>query len=228
MSLVGFVACGGGEVSRPAGGTFFYITFDERHGLEGGELVRLLDFDIGSVEAVELSGGRARVKVVLSKDALSNLTEATTFAVDSGDDGLFLETYVLDPDASRLAEGDTVSGVDSSLELTARRAAAAASGFLGGGASSEWWEKGAELASEMREELDAVDWEREEQALEAQWVRALEALDRSADQSVEEARESVESLIRELERAGYEDEANKLARRFAELPGEAAGADRRE
>ncbi len=217
LCLVSFVACGGGDVPRPAGGTFFYVTFDERHGLEGGELVRLLDFDIGSIEEVELFGGRVRTKVVLSEEALSNLTEATTFAVDSGDTGLFLETYVLDADASRLAQGDTVAGVDSSLELAARRAAAAASGFLGAGASAEWWEKGAELASEMRKELDAVDWKKEEQSLKEQWARTVETLDKATDEGIEEARASVASLVRALERSGYPDEAKKLQRRFEEL-----------
>lgn len=209
--------CGDSDRDLPEGGTFFYITFDERHGLQGRELVRLLDFDIGVVTAIDLAGGRVRATVELSPDALSNLTEATTFSVETGDDGLFVETHVLDAEASKISEGSTLQGVDSSLELAARRAAAAASDLLGRAAGSEWWDKGAQLADQMRKELDAVDWGREEQALKEQWAQTVDELDRAADESLDEVRASVESLIEELERAGHSEEAKRLAERFNEM-----------
>ena len=58
--LVAAIGCGESERSVPEGGASIQVLFDERHGLEGGELVRLHEFDIGVVEAVDLTHSRVR------------------------------------------------------------------------------------------------------------------------------------------------------------------------
>lgn len=190
--------CGGDERSAPKGGSTVHVLFDERHGLEGGELVRLHEFDIGSVESVELERGRVRVNVSLSERARENLTVATTFTVEEDARGRYLETHVLDPDAEPLGEGGTVDGADGSIELMSMRARAAADDFV----------------DEVKTKLDEVDWDEEEESLRERWETIVGEMDRAAEEGREELGERVDELVKELEEAGRSDEARKLEERF--------------
>ena len=136
--VAAMAACGEPERGVPEGGASIHVLFEERHGLEGGELVRLHEFDIGVVETVDLSRSRVRATVSLSPEALANLTRATTFAVEEEDGVRYLETYVLDPDAETLVDGASVDGADGSLELMAMRASAAAGNLADDARSSQW------------------------------------------------------------------------------------------
>jgi len=208
-AVVAIAGCSG-DVSKdlPEGGTHIYVSFAEREGLEGGELVRLHGFDIGYVEEVDLDQSRVRAKIVLSPKALSNLTESTTFEVGSDDSGRYLETHVLDPDAAVLAEGATVAAVHSSFELATRRARTAA---------SELMEEVSELASDMKRELDAIEWKEGEQALEQHASDILAKLETATESGLEELQAEASELARELEQAGRSEEAQKLKERFEAL-----------
>lgn len=211
--LIAFVGCGASEPERPRGGASIHILFDERHGLEGGELVRLHEFDIGVVESVDLARSKVRASVSLSPEALSNLTTATTFTVESKDGSRYLETHVLDPDAPALTEGASVDGADGSIELMAMRASAAAGGI----ASSEWWGKAGEFVDGLKKDLEAIEWSDEEQDLRQEWEQIVEQMDEAVEDGSETLRERVDELVKELEDVGRSDEAEALKKRFDEL-----------
>ncbi len=222
LVLVAAIAgCGEPERGVPDGGASIHVLFDERHGLEGGELVRLHEFDIGVVEAVDLSRSRVRATVSLSPEALANLTTATTFIVKEEEDGVrYLETYVLDPDAETLADGASVHGADGRLELMAMRASAAAGNLADDARSSEWWGKASELVDDMKQELDEIDWSKEEKELREQWEETVEQLDEALEEGQEELdafRARLDKLVNKLEEMGRSDEAQKLKERFEKL-----------
>lgn len=198
---VALCACGGSERSLPEGGSTIHVLFDERHGLEGGELVRLHEFDIGSVASVDLSGGRVRASVSLSPEARENLTVATTFTVEDDGEGRYLETHVLDADAEALGEGAAVDGADGSIELMTMRATVAAGGFV----------------DDLREGLGGVDWSEQEQELRKRWETIVDEMDEAAEEGHEELGKRVDELVKELEDVGRSDEARKLEKRFQEL-----------
>ncbi len=176
--VAAIAACGEPERGVPEDGASIHVLFDERHGLEGGELVRLHEFDIGVVEAVDLSRSRVRATVSLSPEALANLTTATTFIVKEEEDrARYLETYILDKDAETLVDGASVDGADGSLELMAMRASAAAGNLADDARSSEWWGKASELVDDMKQELDEIDWSEEEKELREQWEETVEQMD---------------------------------------------------
>lgn len=215
LGLIAFGAgCGKPQRGVPSGGASISVLFDERHGLEGGELVRLHEFDIGVVETVDLSASRVRATIRLSPEALENLTVATTFIVDSDNDGRFIEAYVLDPDAENLTEGATLTGADGSLELMAMRASAAAGTFAQDARSSEWWSKASKLVGETKKELDATDWSEEEEALREKWEQAIERMDQALEEGQDALARNIDELVQQLEEAGRSDEAEKLKDRF--------------
>ena len=191
-------ACVPGGRGSPEGGSTIHVLFDERHGLEGGELVRLHEFDIGVVESVALSRGRVRASVSLSTEARENLTVATTFTVEEDDAGRYLETHVLDADAEALGEGATVDGADGSIELMTMRATVAAGGFV----------------DDLREGLDEVDWDEEEKELRHRWERIVDDMDEAVEEGQEELGKRVDELVKELEEMGRSDEAQKLKEQF--------------
>lgn len=203
-----------------AGGPSIAVLFDERHGLEGGELVRLHEFDIGIVEAVDLLGSRVRANIRLAPDALDNLTVATTFRVETEGAQRYLETYVLDADADRLAAGTTLAGADGTVELIAMRASFAAGSFAEATRSSEWWEQATDFIDEMRKELDATDWTKQEEDLRQEWERAIDQMDEALEQGKDELESNIDALIQRLEQAGHSDEAQTLKERFEEFLGE--------
>ena len=222
LALVAAIAaCGQPARSVPEGGASIHVLFDERHGLEGGELVRLHEFDIGGGEAVDLSRSRVRATVSLSPEALANLTTATTFIVREEEDGArYLETYVLDPDAKTLADGASVHGADGSLELMAMRARAAAGNLADDARSSKWWGKASELVDKMKREIDEIDWSEEEKELREQWEETVEQLDEAVEEGREELgtiRARLDELVKKLEEVGRSDEAQKLKERFEKL-----------
>ena len=194
-------ACGGAERAVPEGGSSIHVLFDERHGLTGGELVRLHEFDIGTVESVDLERGRVRANVSLSTQARENLTVATTFTVEEDGDGRYLETHVLDPDADTLGEGATVMGADGSIELMAMRATAAAGNFV----------------DDLRQGLDDVDWKEEERELQQRWEKIVDEMDEAVEEGQEELEKRVDELVKELEEVGRSDEARELRERFQEF-----------
>jgi paraquat-inducible protein B len=191
-----------------------FVLFDERHHLEGGEAVRLHDFEIGEVTNVELSQARVRAEIRLDPEVFPQLTEQTTFSVENEDSaGRYLETYVLDPDAPPLRAGATLEGVDSVLELTVRRAGA-----------SIWFKSAMELVEEMKRELEQIDWNEGEQALREQWEEASKELEKLSEQSKEEAKKSydkaaaqVKKLIERLDELGHSEEAQNLRERLEKL-----------
>ncbi len=209
--------CGEPQRSVPGGGSAIAVLFDERHGLEGGELVRLHAFDIGVVETVDLFDSRVRATVRLAPEALENLTVATTFIVDADDGERYLETYVLDPDAERLTEGATLDGADGSIELMAMRASAAAGSLADDARASEWWDKAAGFVDDLKKEFDATDWTEEEKELRERWEQALEQMDEAVEEGQEALSKNVDELVKELEEAGRSDEARKLKERFEEF-----------
>ena len=223
--VAAIAACGEPERGVPEGGTSIHVLFDERHGLEGGELVRLHEFDIGVVEAVDLSRSRVRATVSLSPEALANLTTATTFIVKEEEDGArYLETYVLDgidnAGAETLADGASVHGADGSLELMAMRASAAAGNLAADARSSEWWGKASELVDDMKQELEEIDWSEEEKELREQWEETVEQMDEAVKEGQEELdafRARLDKLVKKLEEMGRSDEAQKLKERFEKL-----------
>ena len=216
--VAAIAACGEGERSVPEGGASIHVLFDERHGLEGGELVRLHEFDIGVVEAVDLSRSHVRVTVSLSPENLANLTRATTFTVEEDEDGLrYLETYVLDAGAEALADGASVDGADGSLELLAMRASAAAGNLADGARSSEWWGKASDFVDDMKQKIDGIDWTEEEKELRRQWQEIVEQMDEAVEEGQEKMGTLVDELVKKLEEVGRSDEAQELKDRFEEL-----------
>jgi len=226
VKLIGLVlvaamaACAEPERGAPEGGASILVLFDERHGLEGGELVRLHEFDIGVVEAVDLQHSRVRATVSLSPEALANLTTATTFIVKEEDGARYLETYILDPDAETLADGASVDGADGSLELMAMRASAVAGNLADDARSSPWWGKAADFVDEMKRELDEIDWSEEEKELREQWAKAVDQMDEAVEEGQEELVKRVDELVKKLEEVGRSDEAQKLKERFEKMMGD--------
>ena len=215
--VAAMAACGEPERGVPEGGASIHVLFEERHGLEGGELVRLHEFDIGVVETVDLSRSRVRATVSLSPEALANLTRATTFAVEEEDGVRYLETYVLDPDAETLVDGASVDGADGSLELMAMRASAAAGNLADDARSSQWWGKASEFVDEMKQELDEIDWSEEEKELREQWEKTVDRMEEAVEEGQEELGKRVDELVKKLEELGRSDEAQKLRERFEKM-----------
>ena len=219
--VTAIAACGKPERSVPEGGASIHVLFDERHGLEGGELVRLQGFDIGVVEAVDLSGSRVRATVSLSPDTLANLTKATTFTVEEEDGRRYLETYVLDriddDGAEALTDGASVDGADGRLELMAMRASAAAGDLADDARSSEWWGKASEFVDDVKQEIDEIDWTAEEKELRRRWEETVEQMEEAAEEGQEELGKLVDELVKKLKEVGRSDEAQKLEDRFEEL-----------
>lgn len=209
-------ACSGGPAVEPdKDSAVLFVLFDERHHLEGGEAVRMHEFEIGEVTNVDLSRARVRAEARLDPEVLGQLTEQTTFSVENEEDpdGRYLEVHVLDPEAPALQAGSTVEGVDSFLELTVRRAGA-----------SVWFKSVMQLLEDMERELERVDWEAEEEALRDKWEEASKKLERLSQQTKEEAQkgyeeasERVEELIEELEKLGRSEQAQKLRERLEKL-----------
>jgi hypothetical protein len=206
--VVALSACGSSERSVPEGGSTIHVLFDERHGLEGGELVRLHDFDIGVVESVDLSGGRVRANLSLSSEARENLTIATTFTVEEDSDGRYLEVHILDADADTLGEGATVDGADGRLELMAMRASSTAGKFT---------DQAGEFVDELKKELDAVNWSEEEHELREQWEQIIDDMDEAAEEGQEQLAKRVDELVKKLQEVGRSDEARELQERFQEF-----------
>jgi hypothetical protein len=201
----------------PEGGPEVHVLFDERHDLEGGELVRLHEFTIGVVDNVDLDASRVRATIRLAPDALENLTAATTWLVVDDDGQRYLETYVLDSDAEALAAGATLAGADGAVELMSMRARAAAGSLADDALSSEWWNEASDFLDAMKRDLDAADWDEEERELRDRWERAMEQMERNLEQGEDALARTVDELVEELEKAGRSDEAQKLKRRFEEF-----------
>jgi hypothetical protein len=215
--VTAIAACGEPARSVPEGGASIHVLFDERHGLEGGELVRLHGSDIGVVEAVDLSRSRVRATVSLSPETLANLTKATTFTVKEEDGRRYLETYVLDDGAEALADGASVEGADGSLELMAMRASAAAGNLAEDARASEWWGEASEFVDDVKREIDEIDWSEEEKELRRHWEETIERMDEAAEEGRAELGKLVDELVKKLEEVGRSDEAQKLKQRFEEL-----------
>ena len=209
-------ACGGSTSRVPVDGPFIYVLFDERHGLEGGEPVRMHGFEVGFVEGVDLAEARVRAKLVLEADILGQLTEDSTFSVEE-EDGLYLEAHVIDPEAAALTQGATVDGVDSGWELAYRRAGRSASELVEDVQGSEWFKKASELVDEMKRDLEDIDWSEEEKEIRAHWEEAVREMEELTGKSSEELAERVDAITKELEELGRSDEAQKLRERFEKL-----------
>ena len=215
--VTAIAACGKPERSVPEGGASIHVLFDERHGLEGGELVRLHGFDIGVVAAVDLSSSRVRATVSLSPETLANLTKATTFTVEEEDGRRYLETYLLDDGAEALVDDASVEGADGSLELMAMRASAAAGNLAEGARASEWWGQASEFVDDVKREIDEIDWSEEEKELRRHWEETIERMDEAGEEGQAELGKLVDELVKKLEEVGRSDEAQKLKERFEEL-----------
>lgn len=214
LALSASWACGPSGV--PVDGPYVFVLFDDRHGLEGGEPVRMHDFDIGRVEEVDLDSARVRVKVRLQANAFDQLTEKTTFSVEEGD-GTYLEAHVLDAGAPKLQEGARLEGADSSVELALRRA-------VEGISASSWFKKAAETLRDMRRDFDDVEWGEQEQEIRRHWNETLRDMEELAEGTADDARkaakdveEKVKKLAGELEEIGKSEEARKLRERMKEL-----------
>ncbi len=213
-------ACGGDTPRRaPVDGPFIYVLFDERHGLEGGEPVRMHGFEIGFVEGVDIAEARVRAKLILEPDILGQLTEDSTFSVEE-EDGLYLEAHVIDPEAAALTQGATVDGVDSGWELAYRRAGRSASELAKDVQSSEWFKKASELVDEMKRELEDIDWSEEEKKIRERWEEAVREMEELTGKSSEKLAERVDEITKELEELGRSGEAQKLRERFERFVGE--------
>jgi paraquat-inducible protein B len=209
------IACGNDSI-LPVEGPHVFVLFDERHGLEGGEPVRMHDFEIGRVEEVGLDKGRVSVKVRLQKEAFEQLTAKTTFSVED-DDGTFLEAHVLDRDAPKLEEGARVEGADSRIELTLRRTVESV-------ANSDWFDKVSGIIRDMRRELDEVEWRDHEEEIRQHWNETVRDMEKLAESTAEEAAETAKEveekakkLADELEEIGKSEEARKIRERMKEL-----------
>lgn len=209
--------CGDRSADLPEGGVSVHVLFDERHGLEGGELVRLHEFDIGFVETVDLARSRVRATISLSPEALANLTVATTFTVEDDDSGLYLETHVIDPDVEALDDGASVEGADGHLELLSMRASRMAGELADDARASEWWRKTSEFIDDVTKDLKGIDWSEEERELQREWEAIVEQMAQAAEKGEEELARRVDELVRKLEEAGRSDQARELENRFEEL-----------
>jgi len=61
----------------------------------------------------------------------------------------------------------------------AMRAGAAASNLAHDARSSEWWGKASELVHDMKQELDEIDWSKEEKERRRQWEEPSKKVERS-------------------------------------------------
>ncbi|MGH9319573.1 MAG: MlaD family protein [Vicinamibacteria bacterium] len=221
------IACGQREPPEPRhGGARLEVLFDERHGLEGGEPVRFHDFEVGRVESVDLAEARVRATLSVDPALLEQLTTETTFSVEKGDSRAFLLAHVLNPEAEKLAEGASVEGVDSAIELTLRQAGSQASQFLESVGSSEWVREVKGLVSEVERKVEEVDWGEKEQEVRGRLEEAERDLEKAAGETAEEAKESYRALseqmkriAEELEALGRSDEARKLEEQIERLFG---------
>jgi ABC-type transporter Mla subunit MlaD len=209
------IGCGGGGDAPPPGGATLHVLFDERHGLSGGEPVRMHDFDVGSVVKVDIASARVRATLSLDPDVASQLTRDSTFSVESNDAGTFLLAHVLDPEGEKLEAGGTLEGVDSSLELTLRRAG-----------SSSWVRDAKGLVAEVERELGEVDWGAKRKEVEEQLDAARQAVEKATGDTSEAAkkgaralREQMGRLAGELEELGRTEEARKLRDQIEKLFG---------
>ncbi|TDI37846.1 MAG: MCE family protein [Acidobacteria bacterium] len=210
-------ACGGDPPRRaPVDGPFIYVLFDERHGLEGGEPVRMHGFEIGFVEGVDIAEAGIRAKLVLEADILGQLTTDSTFSVEE-EDGLYLEAHVIDPEATALTQGATVDGVDSGWELAYRRAERSASELAEDVQGSDWFKKASELVDEMKRDFDDIDWSEEEKEIRKHWEEAVREIEELTGKSSEKLAERVDEITKELEELGRSDQARKLRERFEKL-----------
>ncbi len=210
-------ACGGDPPRRaPVDGPFIYVLFDERHGLEGGEPVRMHGLEIGFVEGVDIAEARVRARLVLEADILGQLTTDSTFSVEE-EDGLYLEAHVIDPDATALTPGAAVDGVDSGWELAYRRAGRSASELAEDVQGSDWFKKASELVDEMKRDFDDIDWSEEEKEIRKHWEEAVREIEELTGKSSEKLAERVDEITKELEELGRSDQARKLRERFEKL-----------
>jgi ABC-type transporter Mla subunit MlaD len=200
------------EAPRP-GGARLHVLFDERHGLEGGEPVRFHDFEVGYVESVDLAEARVRAVLSIEPAVLGQLTSETTVSVGEHESAPTLFVHVLDTEAEKLAEGATIEGADSGVELTLLRAGASASKLL----DSEWAKEAMEALSRIEREIEAIDWGEKKEEVEEQLEEARKAVESAAGESAEEAKKSLETareelneIAEELEALGRSDQARKL------------------
>jgi paraquat-inducible protein B len=203
-----------------------HVLFDERHGLSGGEPVRFHDFEVGSVEKVDIAEARVRATLSIDPEVAAQLTRDSTFSVESDDSGLYLLAHVFDPEAEKLGEGGTIEGVDSGLELTVRQASSEASRFLSGIGSSDWVQEAKNLVSDMEREVEGVDWGGKEKEVREQLDAARKAIDQAAGETSEQAKESfqktraqMDRLVAELRELGRSEEARKLQDQIEKLFG---------
>jgi ABC-type transporter Mla subunit MlaD len=213
------------EPPRP-GGAVIHVLFDERHGLSGGESVRFHDFEVGSVEKVDIAEARVRATLSIDPEVAAQLTRESTFSVESDDSGLYLLAHVFDPEAEKLGEGGTLEGVDSGMELTVRQASSEASRFLARIGSSEWAQEAKSLLSDVEREVEEVDWGGKEKEVREQLEAARGAIDEAAGKTSEQAKESLQKLrgrmdqlVAELRELGRSEEARKLQEQIEKLFG---------
>lgn len=222
--LLSMVFSCGDRPSPKRGGAPLAVLFDERHDLEGGEPVRFHDFEVGTVEKVDLAEARVRATLSIDPEVLSQLTKETTVSVASDDGSRYLVIHVLDPEAEKLAPGATLDGVDSALELTYRRVSAEANDWLERFGSSEWRQDADDLLSRMERAVSETDWNGKRDEIERQLGEARREIERMAGESADAARERYEGLrqelgriVKELEEAGHSEEAKKLREKVSEL-----------
>jgi ABC-type transporter Mla subunit MlaD len=205
-------SCRKNEAPRP-GGASLHVLFDERHGLEGGEPVRFHDFEVGHVESVDLAAARVRATLSIEPEVLAQLTSETTVSVGEHESAAALFVHVLDPEAETLAEGATIEGADSGVELALLQAGASASKLL----DSDWAKEAREAFSRIEREIEAIDWGGKKEEVEEQLEEARKAVESAAGESAEEAKKSLETareelneIAQELEALGRTEQARKL------------------
>jgi paraquat-inducible protein B len=223
------VACRGGGARH--GGAGVHVLFDERHGLEGGEPVRLHDFDVGEVASVDLADSRVRANLSIDRDVLAQLTRETTASVESNGSKRFLLLHVLDTKAEKIAEGATLEGVDSGLELTLRQAQTGASHLMDRLSALEWQKEANDLVSEMEGRLDEADLGSRKDEVQKQLGDAKRELEKATEGSADEAKktiatieEQLKRLATELEKLGRSDDAKKLRERIEKLDEDLRGS----
>ncbi len=222
-------ACRKEEPSRPRG-ALVHVLFDERHGLSGGEPVRFHDFEVGRVESVDIAEARVRATLSIDPAVASQLTRDSAFSVESDDSGTYLLAHVFDPEAEKLAEGGTLEGADSGIELTLRQAGSEASRLLSRVGSSEWVQEAKGLVSDVEREIEEIDWGEKEKAVREELEAAQKGLDETADETSEQAKESyaalrehMNRLAAELRELGRSEEAEKLQDQIEKLFGAKSG-----
>ena len=223
-------ACSREEAPPKPGGALVHVLFDERHGLSGGEPVRFHDFEVGTVEKVDIAEARVRATLSIDPEVASQLTRESAFSVESDDSGTYLLAHVFDPEAEKLVQGGTLEGADSGIELTLRQAGSEASQFLSRVGSSEWVQEAKGLVSDMERALEEVDWGEKEKQVREELEAARKSLDETADETSEQAKESYHALreqmnrlVEELRGLGRSEEAQKLQDQIEKLFGAESG-----